>query len=106
MKFVEVSRSIHATPSTVWSYLSNPQALVKADSGLERIDGQFMQGQRFVLKADVADREFNIKVSTLEPNTLMIWESGMLLGLFQGVGGKGGVEPWWASSSARAAVTR
>lgn len=85
MQFVDVSRNIDASPSTVWSYLTSPKALVEADTGLERIDGEFELGQRFVLKADVADREFNIKVSAFEPNKLMIWESGIPLGLFKGV---------------------
>jgi len=85
MKFVEVARCIDASPSTVWSYLSDPQALVDADTGLERIDGQFTKGKRFVLRAALIPRDFKITVSELIQDRLMVWESGMPLGLFKGV---------------------
>lgn len=85
MKIVEVSRTINAPPSTVWSFLSDPQALVDADTGIERIDGQFVQGQNFVLRADITSRDFKIMVSEFDPDKLMVWESGMPLGLFRGV---------------------
>ena len=85
MKIVKVSRTINAPPSKVWSFLSNPQALVDADTGIERIDGQFVQGHNFILRADVTPRDFKIMVSKLDPDKLMVWESAMPLGLFRGV---------------------
>ncbi len=85
MKFFEVSRSINAEPATVWRYLTDPDALVGADAGIEKIDGTFGLGQKFVLKAKVSPRKFTIKVVELKPDERMVWESGMPLGLFKGV---------------------
>lgn len=85
MKFIEVNRTISASPATVWSFLSDPQALASADTGITRIDGQFTQGQKFVLRADVAPRDFKITMSEFDPDRSMVWESGMPFGLFKGV---------------------
>ncbi len=85
MKAVEVTRNINATASRVWSVLIDPCALVDADTGIARIDGQFSQGESFVLRADIAARDFKITVANFEPEHRMVWQSGMPLGLFRGV---------------------
>ena len=85
MKTVAVSLTINASPDTVWNNLTNPRVLVEGDTGIERIDGQFAKNSSFVLRAAVAPRDFTIKVTAFEPGKLMVWESGMPLGLFKGV---------------------
>lgn len=79
------SRWIDAEPTTVWAFLTDAQALVNADTGINRIEGTIERGSRFRLWSEATgERSFSIRVSHFEPPTKMVWISGMPLALFRG----------------------
>ncbi len=78
-------RQIHASPDAVWAFLTDAEALVAADTGITRIEGDVASGGGFKLWSEATgDRAFSIKVVTFEAPRRMVWTSGMPLGLFRG----------------------
>lgn len=82
----EINGMINATPDAVWSVLTDAAALASGNLGILNIEGEISLGSRIKLWAEVSPkRAFDLTVSELEPNKLMVWSSGMPLGLFKGV---------------------
>ncbi len=78
-------RQIQAPPDAVWAFLTDAKALVQADTGITRIDGDIASGGAFKLWSEATgDRAFAIKVAGFEAPRKMVWTSGMPLGLFRG----------------------
>lgn len=78
-------RQIHASADSVWAFLTDAKALVAADTGITRIDGNITAGGSFKLWSEATgDRAFSIKVTTFDSPHRMVWSSGMPLGLFRG----------------------
>ena len=85
MPYYEVTRDIDAPPDRVWPILTDAARLADGSFSILKIDGRIAEGETIKLWSEVdPKRAFAIKVSTLEPGRLMIWESGMPLGLFRG----------------------
>lgn len=86
MKHFEVRRTIAAPPERVWAHLTDPQALVGGDLGVERIEGTIAQGSRLKVWSKASPgRAFALRVTEFTPHRSMVWEGGMPLGLFKGV---------------------
>ena len=86
MRFYEVRRQIAAPPASVWATLTDARALVAADTGVARIDGEVAPGARFTIFSEaVPGRGFATRVAAMEEPTRMVWEGGMPAGLFRGV---------------------
>lgn len=86
LKRFEVRRTIAASPERVWARLTDPQALVSGDLGVERIEGRIAPGAQLKVwsKANPG-RAFALRVTEFTPHRRMVWEGGMPLGLFKGV---------------------
>ncbi len=79
------SRRIQAPANAVWAFLTDVRALVDADTGITRIDGDITAEGSFKLWSEATgDRAFSIKVAAFEAPRRMVWSSGMPLGLFRG----------------------
>lgn len=84
-KHYAAHRQIQAPPDAVWAFLTDAKALVAADTGITRIDGDISAGGSFKLWSEATgERAFAIKVSSFEAPRTMVWTSGMPLGLFRG----------------------
>lgn len=78
-------RQIQASPNAVWAFLTDAKALVAADTGITRIDGEIAPGGSFKLWSEATgDRAFKITVAAFDEPRRMVWTSGMPLGLFRG----------------------
>ena len=85
MKVVEVRRRIAATPSSIWTILTNARLLQDANLGITKLEGEIRPGSRLKLWSEVSpDRAFALKVVEFEPDRRMVWQGGMPLGLFTG----------------------
>lgn len=85
MKQISVTRIIHASPTRIWSILTNPQALLRGETGITRLTGDIAPGQKISLTNSVApNRALRITITRVTPVTQMIWESSMPLNLFWG----------------------
>lgn len=85
MRSYSAQRTINARPEAIWAFLTDPAALVAADTGITRIEGPIGARSSFRLWSEATgDRAFRIAVSAFEPPRRMIWRSGMPLGLFTG----------------------
>lgn len=79
------SRQIQASPDAVWAFLTDAQALVAADTGITKLEGDVTEGGRFKLWSEATgDRAFAITVKSFDAPRTMVWSSGMPLGLFRG----------------------
>lgn len=82
MKFYEVSRHIAASPETVWSILTNREALLNG-AGIAQLDGNITDGGKVTLYSEVSPRPFKLRVTLHQPRK-MVWSGGMPFGLFKG----------------------
>jgi len=81
----QVSRTIAATPETIWAILTDAPAYTTWDSGVVKVEGAISSGAKIkVFSAVSPDRAFPVTVTTFEPGTKMVWGSRMPLGLFKG----------------------
>jgi uncharacterized protein YndB with AHSA1/START domain len=81
-----VATKIAAPPEEVWRVLADAPAYTSWSSTVIKLEGTIAQGQRIKLQAKVApDRTFDLAVSELKPNSRMVWEDGMPMGMFSGV---------------------
>lgn len=79
-------RQVQASADAVWAFLTDANALVAADTGITRIDGDITAGGTFKLWSEATgDRAFSIKVTEFDAPRRMVWSSGMPLGLFRGI---------------------
>lgn len=79
-------RQVQASADAVWAFLTDAKALVAADTGITRIDGDITEGGSFKLWSEATgDRVFSIKVTEFDAPRRMVWSSGMPLGLFRGI---------------------
>ena len=84
--YTEVITSIAAPPDTVWSVLTDPDALVSGDFGITRLEGVLRPGARIKLWTEISPkRAFPLKVTELSAPHRMVWTGSMPLGLFKGV---------------------
>lgn len=78
-------RTIHATPETIWSLLTDASGYPAWNPTVISVEGSIAQDQRIALTSTVnPKRKFRLKVSEFEAPRRMVWSSGMPLGLFKG----------------------
>lgn len=81
-----VRRTIHAGPDPIWKLLTDPGGYPAWNPAVVSIDGRIEVGQKIKLVSAVnPGRAFTLMVSAMEEPRLMVWSSGMPLGLFRGV---------------------
>ncbi|MGI9609837.1 MAG: SRPBCC family protein [Acidimicrobiia bacterium] len=80
-----VTRSISATPETIWALLTDAENYPSWNPAVLGIEGRIAEGERIHLKSIVnPDRVFKLKVSDVDAPSSMVWSDGMPLGLFTG----------------------
>jgi hypothetical protein len=100
MRFYESAATIAAAPETVWSILTDAKGYPTWDSGVERVEGTIVSGERIKVHSEVSPgRAFPVTVDRANDGAIMTWTGGMPLGLFRGVrtftltpNGSGGTE--------------
>jgi hypothetical protein len=86
VKHFEASAAIEAAPEAVWEILVDAPAYPSWDSGVVRVEGRVIEGEKIKVVSEVnPDRAFAVKVADVEPGRGMTWSGGMPLGLFKGV---------------------
>ncbi len=86
MKFYETTRTIDATPETVWQVLIDGPGFAEWDSGVVKFEGTIGLGNKVKLFSEVSpERAFPLKVAAMDRASRLVFEGGMPLGLFRGV---------------------
>jgi hypothetical protein len=86
MTTYSVSRTINATPQTVWSLITDGPTYPEWNPAVLALTGRIEDGERIELVSIVnPDRKFKLNVSNVDPPRSMVWWDGMPLGLFKGV---------------------
>lgn len=86
MKAYAARREIAAGAREIWATLTDPERLVAAGTGIERVEGRIEPGSTFTLWSEaVPGRGFRTRVAEADPPRRMVWVGGMPLGLFRGV---------------------
>ncbi len=82
----EAGATIAASPSHIWSILTDAAGIPQWDSGIERIEGRIAPGERITVYSAVnPGRAFPLRVAEWTEARRMVWSGGMPLGLFCGV---------------------
>ena len=82
----EAKATIEAPADLVWEILTDAAGYTRWDSGVDKLEGQIVAGQKIKLFSKVnPKRAFSLKVAVTEPTRVMTWASGMPLGLFKGI---------------------
>ncbi|MEZ4236473.1 MAG: SRPBCC domain-containing protein [Myxococcota bacterium] len=84
MKDFSVTRRIDAPPERVWAILTDASRYPEWEPGMERIDGQIVDGGDITLHVKYSKRPFPLQVGAWDAPRGMTWSSGMPLGLFRG----------------------
>jgi len=89
MPSIEYSAScqIDAPPARVWTILTDAAAYGDWNPEIVGIDGQFALGERITARVRIgsgAIRRVPMRVTALEPPSVMEWTGGLPLGLFVG----------------------
>ena len=86
MKRYHVSRTINASPATLWRLLTDGANYPSWNPAVIKVDGRIAAGETIKVVAKVSpNRTFPVKVSAFSPERSMAWSGGMPLGLFKGV---------------------
>jgi len=86
MKTYNVTTTINAKPSVIWSLLTDSRRYPEWNTTVTKIEGNIALGEQIKVYAKISpDQAFPVKVTAFEPDTAMTWQSGMPLGLFKGV---------------------
>ena len=85
MKAFAVTTSIHATPESIWSLLTDAAGYIQWNNTVEKVEGKIAPGERVTVRPKInPSRAFPVKVAEFEPPRRMVWTGGMPLGLFKG----------------------
>lgn len=86
MKAYEATATIAADPQTVWSILTDGGGYTTWPSGVEKLEGRIVPGNRLKVTSSAnPGRAFAVTVTEFTPPRSMTWSGGMPLGLFRGV---------------------
>ena len=85
MRSYEASSLINATPAQVWPLLTDTAAWSDWDSGVTKVDGRLVLGQKLWITVSAnPGRAFPLTVVELSAPQRMVFRGGMPLGLFTG----------------------
>jgi uncharacterized protein YndB with AHSA1/START domain len=77
---------ISAPPATVWKILTDLEGWPLWNTTIDSVAGTVELGGKVTLSVRAnPGRSFPLKVTELQPDSRMVWEGGMPLGLFKGV---------------------
>ena len=81
-----VSTTINAPAEVVWAVLTDSEGFNTWNSTVIDLKGTLALGETVeVTSIDSPDRAFKLEVSEFTPNSRMVWEDGMPMGMFLGV---------------------
>lgn len=84
MKRYHATRTIQASPDTIWAILVDTESYPNWDPGMERIEGRLALGERVKFFTKFSpDKAFPVKVTGFEPGRKMVLTGGMPFGLFK-----------------------
>jgi hypothetical protein len=76
--------NIKATPSRIWSLMTNAADFPRWNSTIKSIEGKIAAGETIKLRATIApDRTFNLAIIEYVPEKRMVWSDGNVI--FKGV---------------------
>ncbi len=85
MKTFATRALIRASPEAVWQLLTDGPGYPKWNGTVNKVEGTIALGEKITVHAKISPgRAFPVKVAVWEPNSRMVWASGMPLGLFKG----------------------
>jgi hypothetical protein len=85
MRHYQVERHINAKPEEVWAILTNREAVLAANLGITRFEGDVCLGSNIKLWTEATpERAFKLTVTVFDAPHRMVWSGGMPLGLFTG----------------------
>jgi hypothetical protein len=87
MKEYTTTSIIGASPQAVWAILTDAGGYREWNPEILRVDGRIALGERITAHVRLGDgalRAVPLRVTALEPPTLMEWKGGLPLGLFVG----------------------
>ena len=85
MKAFSVTKTIEATPETIWVILTDAPSYPQWDPGMDRIEGDIASGEKIKVFTKLSPgRAFPATVTNFVPGQKMVWTGGMPLGLFKG----------------------
>jgi hypothetical protein len=85
VKEFSATTTIQASPETIWEILTDASAYPEVDPSCERIEGRIAAGEKLRAFSRLSPgRAFAVKVTDLQPGSVMVWRGGMPLGLFTG----------------------
>ncbi len=76
--------NIQATPSRVWSIMTNAADFPRWNSTVKSVEGKIAAGEKIKLSVKIApDRVFNLAITEFVPEKRMVWSDGNAI--FKGV---------------------
>ena len=82
MRSYEAVSRIDASPAEVWALLVDVGSWRDWDSGVDRVEGRVVLGERLTLYATmIRTRPFTVTVTELRPGEVMRWRGGLPFGL-------------------------
>ncbi len=86
MKAFTTTTTINAAPDTIWRILTDGPAYQAWDPNMVSLQGTIAPDEQLTIHTKLSPNQaFTPKVVAFEPGRKMVWQSGMPLGLFQGV---------------------
>ena len=86
MKIYSATTTINASPTTIWSFLTEAKGYPNWDPGMDRVEGNIALGEKIKVFTKLSPgRAFPVEVTEFVPGQKMTWAGGMPLGLFKGV---------------------
>jgi hypothetical protein len=78
----EAATRIDASPAEVWALLTDVGGWRDWDSGVDRVEGRVVLGERITIYATmIRTRPFTVTVTELRPGEVMRWRGGLRWGL-------------------------
>jgi hypothetical protein len=78
----EAGTRIDAPPADVWEFLAEVGSWRDWDSGVDRVEGRVVLGERITIYATmIRGRPFSVTVTDVRPGEGMRWRGGLPLGL-------------------------
>lgn len=69
-----ISATLQASPSVVWSILTNGNEMTRWNSTITSFEGKIALGEKIALKSILDEkRTFKLKVKEFEPNSRLVW---------------------------------
>ena len=71
-----VTNRINAPADRIWALLTDAPGMPTWNSTVTSITGAIRAGEKLAIRVPISERTFKVKVTTFEPNRLMVWSDG------------------------------